>query len=86
MVMGFFDIVSGLLDENSSNSLENKLTNAIDAVEGTLGTVLEKAETGVQAASDAIDKLDATAKLAEEKISVVSDKATNGIDTLENKL
>ena len=84
--MGFFSALNDLLDENSNNSFEKKLTGAIDRVEETLNTTLDKAEGGIRQASDAVDKLDSTAKLAGEKVGVVADKADNTIDVIEKKI
>jgi|GEM_PF-7113764 len=84
--MGLFDIINDLLDENSANSLENKLASAVDRVEETLSTVLDKAESGIERASSAVDKLDANASLVEEKVAVVSENTQSTIDIIENKL
>jgi hypothetical protein len=84
--MGFFSIINDLLDENSNNSLEKKLVGAIDKVEETLGTTLDKAEAGIGKAGAVVDKLDASASLVEEKVAVVSDAAEKTIESIEKKI
>jgi hypothetical protein len=83
--MGFFSVLNDLLDENSNNSLEKKLSSAIDKVEDTLNTTLDKAEGGIKQASSAVDKLDGTAKLVEEKVAVAAETAEKTIDVVEQK-
>lgn len=83
--MGLFSALSDLLDENSSNSFEKKLTSAIDKVENTLNTTLDKAESGIQQASTAVDKLDTGAHFAEEKMAVMSNTAQKTIDSIEKR-
>jgi hypothetical protein len=71
--MGMFDLFNNLLDENSENSLENKLLGGIDKLEQTLGQALDKAEEGITKAGDAFDKLENTSNLAEEKVKELSE-------------
>jgi len=84
--MGIFDLFDELLDEKSPNSLENKIAGAVDKVEEALSATLEKAESGVERASAAMDKLEAGSSLAEEKITVISEKTQNTIDIVEKKV
>jgi flagellar hook-basal body complex protein FliE len=84
--MGFFNIINDLLDDNSNGSFEKKLSGVIDRVEDTLNTTLEKAEVGIKQASTAIDKLDGTATLVEEKVSVAAETAEKTIETIEKKI
>lgn len=84
--MGFFSVLNDLLDENSDNSFEKKLTGAIDKVEATLGATLERAESGISQASDAVEKLDATANLVEEKVTVASETAQKTIEVIDKNV
>ena len=84
--MGFFSIINDLLDENSSGSLEKKLAGAIDKVEDTLNSTLERAEGGITKAGDAVDKLNTTANLVEEKVAVASEQAEKTIEVIESKI
>jgi hypothetical protein len=83
--MGLFNILGDLLDENSNNSLEKKLASAIDRVEDTLNTTLDKAEGGIEQASKAVDTLDSTANLVGEKVTVVATAAEKAIDATEKR-
>lgn len=84
--MGLFSALNDLLDENSDNSFEKKLTRGIDKLEDTLNTTLDKAESGISQASSAVDKLDATANLVEEKVAVTSETARKTIEVIDKNV
>ena len=84
--MGLFSALNDLLDENSDNSFEKKLTRGIDKLEDTLNTTLDKAESGISQASSAVDKLDATANLVEEKVTVASETARKTIEVIDKNV
>lgn len=65
--------LSSLLDEDSGNSLEDKLNGFIDKVEGTLGTTLDKAENGVRRADHIVSKLEKGA----DQVEAHTQKATD---------
>ena len=73
--MGLFSLLNDLTDPE-------KLTGAIDRVEQTLNQTLDKAEDSLQSATDAMQKLDSVAQLAEEKIPLPGDSARS-IDTIK---
>lgn len=84
--MGWFTLINDLLDENSDNSFEKKLGGAIDKLEGTLNTTLEKAETSVQHASSVVDSLDNKAAALGDTLTSASDTANRTIDGIKKKL
>ena len=71
--MGMFDFINDLLDENSQNSVENRLLGGIDKLEQTLDQTLGNAEEGIQKASEAFEKLENRAQLAEEKVTALGE-------------
>lgn len=83
--MGWLSLINDMLDENSDNSLEKRLSGAIDKVESTLNTKLDRAETGLRQASDAVDKLDASATQLGDRLTTVGDVAKRTIDGIQKK-
>lgn len=84
--MGIFSLINDLLDENSDSSFEKKVTGAIDKLEGTLNTTLDKAEAGVRQASDTIDKIDANAAQLNNRVTSVVDTTGKTIDGIKKQL
>lgn len=56
--MGFFSALNALLDESSDNSFEKKIGQALDKVDATLGTTLDRAEAGIKKVDGASKKLE----------------------------
>lgn len=77
--MGFFSTLSTLLDEDSDQSLEKRLTGAIDNVERKLNNGLDRAENGVKKVDDLGRKLDANAQKMSSAIDKVDDIANKSL-------
>lgn len=75
--MGFFSALNDLLDEDSDNSLENRLTKGIDGIEKMLNTTLDKTENSIKRIDNATTKL--------EDITDKTEKAINRIDDFSRK-
>ena len=69
--MGFLKTLTSLLEENSNESIEKKLTKAIDKVEHTLNSTAQKAEVSIRRVDTAGQRL----AVATERVESVNEKA-----------
>lgn len=80
--MGFFNTLTSLLDENSDQSFEKRITGAIDGLEQKLNNGLDKAEDGIKKLDSAGQKIDKTASKINSTINKV-DQIANKTKTTE---
>lgn len=84
--MGIFSLINDLLDENSGNSLEKKVVGAIDKLEDTLSSTLDKTETSVQQANKTVEKLESSTRLISQKLTTATNAASKSIDGIQKKI
>jgi hypothetical protein len=83
--MGFLSTVTSLLSEDSDASFEKKMVAALDKIESTLGTALDKAETGLNKVDNAGQKIDQSMKKLDDVAKKIDNVAGTAVDVINKK-